>query len=479
MHHQAFNDSRATHKPIRRSQSALLLLAALGLSASVVFLPAGLKPYYAGLIVFASVTAVCLAYPIFLLYFVIVTSALSGLLRVFDSLRFGVGGVSLSGLRWAFVFSLATGLLLINIRAARIPRVLVPLAILVAWAAVRFALTPLGTPGAKDVIFYALPVVLGVYTLFVVNSTRGAAAPKIETALLSSVAIPIAVYVVLIVIGLVEFTETGPRGLVGPRAVALYLLIVLALALAKVRHAGSSNERTAAVAITIVALATILLTLSRTASVVALGLVVVSRANPQLPTRLVLRGIGIVVITVLLIWNVPAFRERSFHRVEEGLIESVGHFNTMGRASMWPIVFGNALLSPVIGQAPGSARLALVRLRPRGDEEEHHPHNEYIQVFHDLGIIGLAMLLWAWTALVRRMWRSWSSATTSGNHRRAKWNLAGVLAAGVILLTSITDNTLHYSFVMGPAFMIMMTAEFFNSRENLVGADGSNKATVS
>src|SRR5690606_35083896 len=86
----------------------------------------------------------------------------------------------------------------------------------------------------------------------------------------------------------------------------------------------------------------------------------------------------------------------------EGTSRSIGsgdasvRFNTSGRANIWRAVWQSALSSPVIGKGFGSSA-ALLKKR-FGIE---HPHNEYLRVFHDLGVLGLGLLTaqfgaWAW-----------------------------------------------------------------------------------
>jgi hypothetical protein len=442
-----------------RALTAALWTAGLATAAAVALLPVDLVPSYVALVVSGVLLLFCIAVPALLLYVVILTSALAGILRVVDSLSLGDGGVSLSGLRWLLFLALAVVVLAVNLERVRVPGWVMLFLVFAAWAALRFALTPLGVTGAKDVVFYLLPPVLAVYTLFVLRSSPAETGSLVGGALLASVAIPILMYLILIIFGAVEFTSEGPQGLVGPRAIALYLLVVLAVALAVARYADTSTVRTVAAIVAVLATLTVMVTLSRTASVVALAIVLFSRMRPHYPARLVLRFAGVLALAVLLIWNVPAFRQRSFHRVEESFVASLSSFNTMGRAVMWSLTAGNAFNSPVIGWGPGSARLMLVRVRPKGDETEHHPHNEYLQVFHDLGGIGLVLLLAAWGTVVLQRWLSWRRAHDSGDSEASAWNLAALLTAAVVLATSITDNTLHYVFVTGPVFMILAIAD--------------------
>ncbi len=442
-----------------------MALVAIGLCGLVAVLPPAFLPYYVASVLFLVIAFFSIANPIFLLYIVILTSALAGLLRAFESLQIGVGGVSLSGLRWVLLFGLAIVVLTANFASIRVPKAVVPFLIFAAWAGLRFLYTPSGVQGGKDVIFYALPAVVGVYTLFVLRASNGRAIGQIERAILYSVAIPVTIYLILFTFALVAFTSRGPQGLIGPRAVALYLLVVLVLALAAFRYGEAPIERRSGAIVACIALLAILLTLSRTASVTALGVVLFSRMKPRYPLRLALRFAAVLALAVLLMWKIPFFRERSFHSVEDSLIESITQFNTMGRAAMWPLTLANALRSPAIGLGPGSARLMLGESLPQLGRVEYHPHNEYLQVFHDLGLVGLVLLLWSWGSVSMQRWRSWGKAHDAGDRFKAKWNLAGILAAAVVLVTALTDNTLHYVFITAPVLMILMVPTFWDEEE--------------
>lgn len=446
----------------------------VALAVAVVALPINLVPYYTALIVVAALFVFCVNKPIMLIYVLIVTSALVGLLRVFESLPIGV---SLSGVRWAAITAITTSVLAVNFERLRVAGWLMPFFAFALWAVLRFILTPLGVTGAKDLVFYLLPPLVALYTVFVIQTTPRPVPELIRNLLLASVVLPVIIYLVLMAFGVVRFTAEGPLGPIGPRAVALYLLVVLALALAVNRYGESSSVRTAAGIAATLALITIMVTLSRTAAVTGLALVLFSRARPRYPARLIFRLAGVVVLTVLLLWSVPAFRERSFHRVEEGLVSSLEHFNTMGRAVMWSLTAANALQSPVIGWGPGSARLMLVRERPKGDETEHHPHNEYLQTFHDLGAIGLLLLMVAWGKVVIDRWRAWIRSEDTLDRNESMWNLAALLASGVVLVTSVTDNTLHYADITTPVFMIIAIASHLSAGP-VVGRYAANGVTT-
>jgi O-antigen ligase len=129
---------------------------------------------------------------------------------------------------------------------------------------------------------------------------------------------------------------------------------------------------------------------------------------------------------------------------------------------MWPATFNHALENPIFGWGLGSARLLVAGVLPRKEAEQYHPHNEYLQVFHDMGVVGVILLLLAWILLLTQHWRGWKAAHLAANYLQAKWHMASTLSIGMVLITSVTDNTLHYTFVVGPVFMLVALASHYS-----------------
>jgi hypothetical protein len=79
-----------------------------------------------------------------------------------------------------------------------------------------------------------------------------------------------------------------------------------------------------------------------------------------------------------------------------------------------------------------------------------------------MGIIGVALLLLAWGSLLRQHWQDWRQAHRSRNALQAKWHMAATLSITTVLMSSVTDNTLHYAFVLLPVFIIVAAAMWVN-----------------
>jgi hypothetical protein len=112
---------------------------------------------------------------------------------------------------------------------------------------------------------------------------------------------------------------------------------------------------------------------------------------------------------------------------------------------MWPLTWHSFLESPWIGKGAGSAGKLVFERTGRLS----HPHNDYLRILHDFGLVGL--LLWAlgFIILVRRTWRAWRHADVSGS-QLAHVHLAAFLALAVVGIDMITSNPIVYIFIMGP-----------------------------
>jgi O-antigen ligase len=119
--------------------------------------------------------------------------------------------------------------------------------------------------------------------------------------------------------------------------------------------------------------------------------------------------------------------------------------NVSGRSAIWRVTYDSFLDSPWVGKGAGSAsHLVLERFRTIG-----HPHNDYLRVMHDYGIVGLSLWLLAW---LRVLWHLWAQARFSEKWGRADAQLQFAAFLGTLgtCLMMITDNPMTYVFVMAP-----------------------------
>ncbi len=235
----------------------------------------------------------------------------------------------------------------------------------------------------------------------------------------------------------------GSTAVGGARSFALTAL--LAVAVVVPLRTSSRLMRLAPWALT----AAIAASLSRT----ALALAVLLLAFSVLRSRRGLRGLRIVLALgalalagVVAFVTVPALRDR-FTQGDNGVDVGGLALNTSGRSQLWALVVRSAQEHPWIGQGAGSASEVVTARYPFVGQ----PHNDYLRLWHDFGLIGLALFVLGYGSLlvsaVRRARR------TAPEHRGIHWSAALALAA--VGAAAATDNPLIYPFVMIPLAVVV------------------------
>ncbi|WAM16841.1 O-antigen ligase family protein [Rhodococcus sp. JS3073] len=226
----------------------------------------------------------------------------------------------------------------------------------------------------------------------------------------------------------------------GPRSAALMLVVFVAITLALPK----SNWFDWALPVLLVV--TCALTLSRTALFVSAILIPVSflftsRRNGILKVFAI--AIPIYYVMYLLVTTWAPLRDR-FLQGDAAYAVGGLTLNTSGRAVLWEMTIDSWRESPLLGKGPGSAS-ALISSR---FDHISHPHNEYLRILHDFGLIGFVpfvagfgMLIWSVTRRALRL--------PQPIHKAAALALIGVAAV------AITDNVLIYPFVMLPVAVLV------------------------
>jgi O-antigen ligase len=255
-----------------------------------------------------------------------------------------------------------------------------------------------------------------------------------------AIALAVGLYLLTVILSGFE-----PDLILSPRAFALFALIGLARTLAKFRY---ESRGAAWMAIAIVG--AILFSLSRTALAVSLILIPLA----WLDRRSISRRVGVVLAIgltfgalALAVASVGPLQER-FSEPDKVQVAGRVTISVTGRGNVWAATWQSFEKSPWLGHGAGSSgTLPASYLVPSVREHYSHPHNDYLRLLHDYGIIGFGFWIGSLITLLRYTRRAWLAAP--GARARAI-HLAAFLGLVALALSIITDNTLVYIFVMAP-----------------------------
>jgi O-antigen ligase len=159
------------------------------------------------------------------------------------------------------------------------------------------------------------------------------------------------------------------------------------------------------------------------------------------------------VVCMVVVFNSPAFQERSFYGGSGSLSDLAdGDVNTSGRFEVWPSIWEAAWKQPVLGHGIGSASAFVASVWP----DMAHPHNDYLRVGFELGLVGLALLVsvagWQMIDLYRKM------RGTEGVLRQGL--IASFLGLAVLMIVAATDNALVYNLLVTDPLFVLIGATY-------------------
>ena len=301
----------------------------------------------------------------------------------------------------------------------------VPLALTLfaVWAVVTIPLNP-SSEGIQNVTVY-LGFVLGI-------AVTGRLCSSAATDRLLDQLHKVAWFVGLIYLGTVVVSGLGASSVYDARAFALAGLVLLAVAVAR----GQSKV------LPVLLLLAVVLSLSRTAALMsilmlAVGLAVRSASRGRALRVLVLLSVGVAGAWFAFTRFTP-LRDR-FEGGDQAFSYGGTRLNVSGRADLWSFTLQDARHHWWFGGGPGSADQAVLN----HFLTVSHPHNDYLRLLHDFGVVGLVVFVLGFVTLMVRTWRL-GRATGRAVHWAAFLALLGV--AG----TAFTDNVIVYAFVMVP-----------------------------
>jgi O-antigen ligase len=440
----------------------IILIGCIGASIAFItfFIPEKYHPFLVVTALVCVFVELVLIRPAWLMLSVAVFSPFACMIRQFEAVTIAGTTVSASAVAWVLFAGCCTWFLASHPSRTRIPKFSIPFLAFTGWTFLRWLTASASLSGLKDVLFYGLPPLFCIFTLWLLARGSGGLMSTMENLLLLSVFIPVFLYALAVPLGWISFTDLGPVGVIGSRGTALYLLVVLGLALSRWSYSTTANAKNTSMAILLLALGTIAFTLSRMAGVTALLLLALAVIKPHRIREGLTAVIAAGLVGAVLVLTVPILRERFFHDPSSDLWSTLLSLRMAGRDLNWSVTFEHAIRNPFIGWGPGSARLIVAENHPWSTLTEYHPHNEYLEVFHDTGAVGLTLLLMGYIPLCVRFWKKWGESHAGGNRILAARHMAAFLCLTAVLVTSVTSNTLHYAFVTVPAFILVAFAYY-------------------
>ncbi len=176
---------------------------------------------------------------------------------------------------------------------------------------------------------------------------------------------------------------------------------------------------------------------------------------------------AIVVVSGLMAFNTSIIQERFFTKkygyAGQGSIEDVmkGKFDSAGRFEAWPLVYEKSFDTPWFGHGIGESAPFVFRVWAPMDK----PHNEYLKVFYEGGMIGLTFFV---LGLVGTTWNLYWNVRVSGSQN---WAAPAAFMAwiGFIMIAAV-DNPIVYGVnFLHPVFVLVgasngITAQILEER---------------
>lgn len=285
-------------------------------------------------------------------------------------------------------------------------------------------------------VYLAFP---GMILLSIIQSYRILVIPEyISKTLPIAIKISVCLYALSVLI-----YRPGTGLIMAARSFALFAIVGCAWFMASWRYGLPGGWKWLALTIL-----TIAFSFSRSALIIVILLFPISQFSCKTLKGWLRMGLTIAIIIIvsyLAFTYVEPIRSRFTDTGDNATVGGV-QINTSGRNAAWPIAYASAWESPWIGKGPGSVGTVLVK---SVGSAFSHPHNDYLRIFHDYGLIGLTLWLMGYGQLMSKTWQNWQWAERN-DRDSVHIHLAAVLSLIGIALAMITDNVIVYIFVMAP-----------------------------
>jgi O-antigen ligase len=316
------------------------------------------------------------------------------------------------------------------------------LALFVSWALVSFTWGTISTQGLQNVLVYVAALLLTLIAATVARFRPGPGYDIVSKAFWVTAVVGLGLYAVSLPIG-----GPGTGMILSPRPFGLLGMVLVAWFMG----AGLAGRRWAYWVVG-AAMVLTLLSLSRSALAAQFALVALARFDLR-SFRGWTTAVGAAIVTLAVALCAVFFYAPLHHRFFHGDTQTVGGFsiNVTGRDALWSANWGWFKHRPVIGHGAGASDRMTATLPDHG---AGHPHNDYLRILVDYGVIGLVLWLAAFLALLRHSWRRWNEVRGTGTAAEHIHASAFLVLIG-LALTMIVDNPLIEVTKMGPIAVIL------------------------
>ncbi|QXD14344.1 O-antigen ligase family protein [Rhodocaloribacter litoris] len=254
------------------------------------------------------------------------------------------------------------------------------------------------------------------------------------------------IWIALAIYGIGLWKEgVGAKELLHSRSFAMFALTGLAWQLAQVR----GGRRVSYWQMGFI-LGAIIVSLSRAVMGAALIMVLLAYFRPTgkgIIQFMVIASLA-VASTVMLFRHFEPLKERftqgDLRSVEVLAVGKVA-VNMSGRNMLWEITLRSAQGHWWFGKGAGAVQEEISSVF---NGKLEHPHNEYLRLFHDYGVIGLLLFLISYFSLAWRSWKAYQQEYIQAYSGTI--HLASTLALVGQAIVMITDNSLVYLFAIVP-----------------------------
>jgi O-antigen ligase len=307
----------------------------------------------------------------------------------------------------------------------------------VIWTLISFTWGSVSTQGLQNVFVYVAAVLFMAIGATVVHHRGAAVHDVVSRAFWVAATVGLGLYAISVVIA-----GPGTAKIIDPRPFGLMAVVLVAWFVS-----GGLIGRRWAYWVVVFAIGLTVLSLSRSALAAEFALVALARLNLRNFRGWIIAAgavTGTLAVALAAVFLYAPLHHRFFH----GDTQNVGSFsiNVTGRDALWSANWGWFKEKPLIGFGAGASDRMTAALPGRG---AGHPHNDYLRILVDYGLVGFVLWMSAYLSLLRLTWKRWQAVRGTNVYAEQIHAAAFLLLVGVGIAMTV-DNPLIELARMGP-----------------------------